>query len=103
MNVTLSISGELEQVVKSHKHIKWTEIARAAMRQEAEKLKKLEILQKYMEKKPLSEEEWRWMDNIDWHPVDEMEYKRQFIEEMKRLEKEPTIKVKNIKKFFEKL
>ncbi len=80
MNLTFSVSGELEQIVRHFDHIKWTEIARKAIREEAEKLKKLEILQKYVERKPISEAEWKWMDEIDWHPVDERNYKPGFAE-----------------------
>ena len=58
MNITLSVSGELETLVKSHRQIKWTEIAREAIRTEAERMKKLEILQKYMERAPITQEEW---------------------------------------------
>ncbi len=75
----MSISGGLEELVKEYKHIKWTEIARNAIREEAVKLKKIEILEKYLEKKPISKEDWLWMDKIDWHPVDEKEYNSKFV------------------------
>ncbi len=78
MNLTMSITGEEEQVVKNNRHIKWTEIARKAIREEAIKLKKLQLLSKYLDKKPISAEEWRLMDRIDWHPVDEIALRDDF-------------------------
>ena len=96
MNITLSVSGEVEQLVKDNRQIKWTEIAREAIKKEAEQLKKLHILQKYMEKKPISEEEWAWMDKIDWHPVDEANYKPQFVKAAVASGKVKSTKVKSL-------
>ncbi|MBI2529750.1 MAG: hypothetical protein HYW05_01230 [Candidatus Diapherotrites archaeon] len=96
MNITLSVSGELETLVKSHRQIKWTEIAREAIRKEAKRMKKLEILQKYMERKPITEEEWDWMDEIDWHPVDEMNYKPEFVKEAMQASKSRPKRIKSL-------
>lgn len=96
MNVTLSVSGALEEAVRGHKEIKWTEIARKAMGEEAERLRKLEALGKYLDKKPISREEWGWMEKADWHPVDEMKYKPEFVKQALKAAKGKTIKVKNI-------
>jgi len=80
LNITLSVSGETEQIVKKNKHVKWTEIARCAIKEEAEKQKKLQILGEYLDKKPISKDKWAWMEKNDWHPVDEMEFKPEFVE-----------------------
>ena len=100
MNITLSVSGELETLVKSHRQIKWTEIAREAIRTEAERMKKLEILQKYMERAPITQEEWEWMDIIDWQPVDELQYKKSFIEKSLKAKKEKAVKAKGFSDLF---
>lgn len=39
-NITLAISKDLQQIVKKHDEINWSEIARRAMIKEAEKLEK---------------------------------------------------------------
>ncbi|MFH1256835.1 MAG: hypothetical protein V1494_06105 [Candidatus Diapherotrites archaeon] len=96
MNITLSVSGELESLVKGHQNIKWTEIARNAIREEAEKLRKVEILQKYLERKPISAEEWKWMDEMDWHPVDAMNYKPEFVKEVQNAGKSKSRKIKSL-------
>lgn len=100
MNITLSVSGELEQAVRKNQQIKWTEVARNAMKEEAEKLMKLQILQKYLERKPISEEEWAWMEKADWHPVDEKDYKERFVEDVLKACKGKTEKIKSIGEIF---
>ncbi|MEW6295759.1 MAG: hypothetical protein AB1467_05730 [Candidatus Diapherotrites archaeon] len=100
MNVTMSVSGVLEKEIRRNPQIKWTEIARRAMIEEATKMRKLEIMQKYMEKKEIADEDWKWMDSIDWHPVDEMNYKKSFIERIKKAQKEKAIKVGSVDKLF---
>ena len=96
MNITLSVSGETEQVVKKNRHIKWTEIARNAIKEEAEKQKKLQILESYLDKKPISRTKWDWMKKNDWHPVDEMEFKPEFIERMAKSKNQKRIKINSL-------
>ena len=87
MNLTLSVSGELEKLVKKHPEIKWTEFARQGMLNEAVGIKKTEILRKVIEKKDITKEDMEWMDNNDWHPVDEMGLKSSFINDSFRISK----------------
>ena len=90
MNLTMSISGGLEQIVKENRHIKWTEIARSAIKEEAIKMKKMELLAKYLDKKTISGEEWRLMEKIDWHPADEIEFKDGFVQDVIKASKGKT-------------
>ncbi len=102
MNITLSVSGELEKLIRKHPEIKWTELARRSMLSEAEKLQKLEILRKFVDKEPLSGEDFDWMEGHDWHPVDEMELKPEFVKESQRISKEGKFRrVKSISELFE--
>ena len=101
MNITLSVSGELEKLIKEHPEIKWTELARQGMLSEAGKLKKLELLRKFIDKEPISEEDFRWMDEHDWHPVDEMEFRPEFVKESLRISKKGKFrKVKKVSDLF---
>ncbi len=54
VNVTLAVSEELHNVMKSHPEIKWSEVARQAMWEYA---KKLELLDKIAKKSRLTEKE----------------------------------------------
>ncbi len=53
-NMTLAIPDELHKIIKKHKEIKWTEIARQAM---WEKARKLEIMDKILSKSELTEKD----------------------------------------------
>lgn len=100
MNLTMSLSGEEEEIVKRNRHIKWTEIARKAIREEAVKVRKLEMLSKYLDKKPITGDEWRLMEKIDWHPVDEIELKESFVGQVLKASREKTRKVNSIGELF---
>ena len=97
MNMTLSLDKNLSQVVQANKYIKWTEVARDAIKQKAIEIKKAEIFNKYAKKQELSEEEYNFLEEIDWHPVDELSLKDSFVKELKRADNEKRIKLKSIK------
>ncbi len=96
MNITLSVSGELEQLVKQHPEVKWTAIARSAMEEQAGKIMKLEILRKYLDKEQFTEIECQWMDKNDWHPMDEKQLKQNFITSIEKAKTEKGTKLKNV-------
>jgi hypothetical protein len=96
LNITLSVSGETEEVVKKNRHIKWTEIAREAIADAAERQKKLLVLESYLDKKPISKKDWEWMEKNDWHPADEMELKQDFIEKMSNKKKQKIRKISSL-------
>lgn len=100
MNITLSVSGELEKLIKKHPEIKWTGVARQAMFSEAEKLQKLELLRKLVDKEPISDADFEWMDRHDWHPVDEMELKPEFVKEVQKRSKGKFRRINSIKDLF---
>jgi predicted CopG family antitoxin len=53
-NMTISIPKELYSTIKKHGQVRWSEVARRAM---AEYAKKLEILDKLLEKSELTEKD----------------------------------------------
>ena len=53
-NMTLAIPEELHKIIKKHKEIKWTEIARQAMWEQA---RKLELMDNLLSKSELTEED----------------------------------------------
>jgi hypothetical protein len=53
-NMTLAIPEELHKIIKKHKEIKWTEVARQAM---WEKARKLELMDKILSKSELTEKD----------------------------------------------
>lgn len=97
MNVTLSLDKNISKVVQSNKYIKWTEVARDAIKQKATEIRKEEIFTKYMKKQELSEDDNKFIETIDWHPVDELPYTDEFIKEIKKADIEKRTKINNIK------
>src|SRR3989338_5935038 len=60
--------------------INWSDVAR----QEANKRR---IFEEFLKTKKLTAEDLEFCDNIDWHPVDELPLKKEFIEKLKTISK----------------
>ena len=92
-SLTLSVSEEMREELKSFTWVNWSEIARE------EAMKKL-ILENYLKAGTLTDEEWEFCDKIDWHPVDELPLKEEFKKELEKRRKEKSMKVKNVSDIF---
>jgi len=88
-SLTLSVSEQFKEQLKYFLWVNWSEIARQEM------TKKL-IFENYIKTGFITDEEWNFCAKIDWHPVDELPLKEEFIEKLKRIKKEKSIKFKNI-------
>jgi hypothetical protein len=53
------------------------------------KLMKQDILQRFNQTKEVTDEDWEFCEQIDWHPVDELPMKESFIKKHKEIEKGP--------------
>jgi len=93
VSVTLSITDEFKEQLKHFQWVNWSEIAKEETR------KKL-IFEKYMQTKELSDEDWKFCDEIDWHPVDELPVKKEYLEKLKNAKKEKSIKASAISDIF---
>ena len=92
-SLTLAISEEFKNTLKSFSWVNWSEIARE------ETIKKL-IFEDYVKIGTLSDEDWEFCDKIDWHPVDELPIKENFKKELEKRKKEKSIKLKTISEIF---
>ena len=88
-SLTLSISDEFKNQLRSFMWVNWSEIARE------EAIKKL-IFENYIKTGAITDEEWAFCEKIDWHPVDELPLKEDFKKEIEIRKKEKGIKFKNI-------
>ena len=95
-SITLSVSEGLKNELKSLSWVNWSEIARE------ETLKKL-IFEDYMKSGKISDDEWRFCEKIDWHPVDELPLKEEFIKKLEAVKKEKSIKVKSVSDIFKNI
>jgi len=94
VSVTLSVSNELKKEINHFSWVNWSNIAR-------EETRKKEIFEDYMKTRELSDEDWKFCDSIDWHPVDELPLKESYKKKLAERMKEPSITVKSIKEIFE--
>jgi len=100
-NVTLYVPDDVKQKMDARSDIRWSEVARQAILKKLEETRKLELLKKYVEKEPFTQEDLVWMDEHDWHPVDEQQMKLSFIKEVQKRSKGKFIKAKSIDELFE--
>jgi hypothetical protein len=71
-----------------------------------EELMQKDIFERFMKTGEVTDEDWKFCEEIDWHPVDELPLKESFIKELKRREKEPCGKpmtAEEFKKWCDKL
>lgn len=53
------------------------------------KLMKKDIFERYKQTGKVTDEDWEFCEQIDWHPVDELKYKEEFVKRISQAEKEP--------------
>ena len=61
----------------------------------------LGFTEKYLKTGELSDEDWQFCDRIDWHPVDDLPLKEEFIDRLKKADEGKFIKVSSIDDIFE--
>src|SRR3989304_1075953 len=88
-SLTLSINENMKNQLKTFMWVNWSEIARE------ETMKKL-IFENYIKNGNITDEEWKFCERIDWHPVDELPLKEEFVKKMQAARKEKGIKFKSI-------
>ena len=98
-NITLYVPENVKQKMGQYSEIKWSEIVRKAILTKLKEMRKYELLRKYVEKEQFTKQDLQWMDENDWHPVDEKQMKLSFIKDLQK--KKKFTKVKNIDEIFE--
>ncbi len=92
-SVTLSITDQFKEQLKHFQWVNWSEIAK-------EETKKKLIFEKYIQTREVSDEDWKFCEEIDWHPVDELPIKPEYIEKLKKIKKKKAIKVSSVSDIF---
>lgn len=92
-SITLAVSEEFKKDLKSFSWVNWSEVARE------EALKKL-IFENYIKTGKLNDEDWEFCEKIDWHPVDELPLKQEFIDKIKNARNEKSLKLKSVSEIF---
>ena len=92
-SLTLSISEEFKNQLKEFLWVNWSEIARE------EAMKKL-IFENYLKTGSITDEEWKFCEKINWHPVDELPLKEEYVKKLEAVKKEKSIKMKSVSDIF---
>ena len=90
--ITLTVEDSLKQRLSRFPWVNWPEVGR-------EEILKRYIFEKYIKDKEFTKEEYDFCEKIDWHPVDELPLREEFVEKMKKIRKEKYHKYKSIEEF----
>lgn len=99
VSITVSIDEETKARMERFPWVNWSEVGR-------EELLKKDIFEEYIRTGKLSDEDLKFCEKIDWHPVDELPLKEKFIKKLKNIKEGPHSKPmtrKELEKWFEKL
>ncbi len=98
--ITVPLKESFKERITVFPWVNWSEVGR-------EEALKRGIFEKYLKTRKLSKEEEQFCENIDWHPVDELPMKEEYIEKLKRISKEPSLgkamSPEELKKWLEEL
>jgi hypothetical protein len=93
VSVTIPVSEDFKEKLKHFQWVNWSQIARE------ETMKKI-IFEKYLRTKQISDDDWKVCESLDWHPVDELPFREDFLEKHKQIKKEKSLKIDSISQIF---
>ena len=64
------------------------------------KLMKHDISARYKQTGEVTDEDWEFCEKIDWHPVDELPYKEEFVKRVLEAEKRAPVRFKSVEEIF---
>ena len=94
VNVVLTVPDHVKNEITQFPWVNWSEVAR-------EEVLRKEIFERYLKTRRLTDEDWEFCEKIDWHPVDELPLKEEFIKRLKETEKGRFVKVESLDEMFE--
>lgn len=92
-SIIVSMEDELKARLDRFKWVNWSEVAR-------EMSLKKEIFETYIKTGTVSDEDWEFCERMDWHPVDWLPLREEFIKELEAAKKEQSIKLKSVSDMF---
>jgi len=82
--ITVALEEQTKRRMEQFLWVNWSEVGRE------EALRKY-LFDQYVKTGKLSKEELAFCERIDWHPVDDLPFKKEFLERVKRAKKEKAI------------
>lgn len=90
--ITVSEEESFRERMAMFPWVNWSEVGR-------EELLKRVIFEKYIKTGKLSNKEEEFCEKIDWHPVDELELKEEYVKKLEDAKKKPLGKSRTIEEF----
>ena len=91
--LTLSLPESIKSFLLSFPWVNWSELSRE------EVYKKL-IFEGYIKTGEITDEQWKFCEKINWHPVDEFPLKEEFKQELERRKKGRFLKFSSVDEIF---
>ena len=92
VSITFPIKPEILSQVEHFPWINWSELAR-------EEILRKEIFKRYMKTNKITKEDQEFCEEIDWHPVDELPLREDYIKKLQKIAKEPSGRSMTIEEF----
>ena len=80
--VTIPVEKSFKERLAAFPWINWSKVG-------SEETMKKEIFEEFIKTGAVSEENQKFCDSIGWDPIDELEVRGEYIEKLKKIEKEP--------------
>ena len=81
-SIIAPVDSSFKDRIKLFPWVNWSELAR-------ESLAKRRIFEEFKKSRKLSKEDEQFCESIDWHPVDELPLKEEFVKRLKEAESGP--------------
>jgi hypothetical protein len=97
--ITISVDKTFKERLSRFSWINWSEIGR-------EELLKRYLFEKFMKTGELTKDEEKFCEQIDWHPVDDLPIKKEFVKKVSEIRKgtySKPIKSDQLKQWFKDL
>lgn len=82
VSITIPMEESFKAELDSFPWVNWSEVAR-------ENALKEDIFNRYIKTGEVTDEDWEFCESIDWHPVDELPMKEEFLKELEQRKKGP--------------
>jgi hypothetical protein len=93
VSIIMNLDDELKARINRFSWINWSEVAR-------EESRKKRIFEEYLKTRKLPEEDSEFCELIDWHPVDELPLREDFVAELNKARTQKSIKLKSLGELF---
>ncbi|MCF7865948.1 hypothetical protein K9L67_02055 [Candidatus Woesearchaeota archaeon] len=93
VSITIPLEDETWNKIKKKSWINWSEIAR-------QETKKKIIFEKFIRTGKITKKDIQYCEETDWHPVDELPLKKEFLRKLSGTKQEKSLKINSVSDIF---